>query len=159
MQPCASDARLRTHPPAAQGQFVCEYVGEVIRREEARRREKEYEKLGLYYLHDVHGSDAQGGLDAYTIDPTKCGNVGRMFNHSCEPSVTTIEFAMQYDREQAGDAATQFPKVPRVCFFALKDIEPWEELTLDYSPGRSGAELKKTIPCCCGTNSCKGWIF
>lgn len=131
----------------------------MIHRDEARKREKEYERMGLYYLHDVHGSDTQGGVESFTIDPTKCGNVGRMFNHSCEPNLTTIEFPMQYDRDRVPGEALPFPKVPRVCFFALRDIEPWEELLLDYSPGRTGADLRQTIRCCCGAKRCKGFIF
>lgn len=142
---------------------MCEYVGQVIRRDEAKKREKEYDRMGLFYLHDVHGSETQGGQEAFTIDPTKVGNVGRMFNHSCDPNLTTIEFPMAVPAGEGGagggGARLQFPRVPRVCFFAARDVEAWEELTLDYSPGRAGDSLKKAVPCRCGTPACKGWLF
>jgi len=88
--------------------LVCEYVGEVIRRDEARRREKRYSELGLYYLHDVMGSKAAGGEDCFTIDPTQYGNVARCTNHSCVPNLSTHELPV------ARKAQPDLPRVPRV---------------------------------------------
>ena len=36
-------------------QLVCEYIGELVTRELAQKREKTYAALGLFYLHDIHG--------------------------------------------------------------------------------------------------------
>jgi len=77
-------------PPISflQGGLVCEYVGEIITRREATRRERSYSQLGLFYLHDIHGKGRSAKEDnMYTIDPTIYGNVARMLNHSCEPNV------------------------------------------------------------------------
>ena len=47
-------------------------------------------------------------------------------------------------------------RLPRVAFFALRDIEPHEELCYDYGyadvPG-------KTMPCFCGARNCKRLLY
>ena len=48
---------------------------------------------------------------------------------------------------------------PRLAFFACKDIKKGEQLTIDYSPGREGEELRMTVKCACKEQSCKGWLF
>lgn len=137
-------------------QFVAEYVGEVIRRDEAKRREKNYASLGMYYLHDVKGAKELGGEDGFTIDPTHYGNLGRCLNHNCVPNLTTCEIPVA---RAPGDGQSM-PRVPRVGFFALRDISAGEELSIDYSPGRSGDQLKKVLRCRCDAGAaCKGWCF
>ncbi len=140
-------------------QFVCEYVGEVIRRDDAKRREKNYAGLGLFYLHDVHGAKELGGEDSFTIDPTRYGNLARCLNHCCSPNLTTCEIPVARAPRALSDAPG-LPRVPRVGFFALRDISAGEELTIDYSPGRTGDELKKVLRCRCSAGQdCKGWLF
>jgi SET domain-containing protein len=52
------------------------------------------------------------------------------------------------------------PNVPRVGFFARRDIFIGEELSIDYSPNsKLGEGLLKMIKCECGSNKCKGWLF
>jgi SET domain-containing protein len=53
------------------------------------------------------------------------------------------------------------PTVPRVGFFALRDIQAGEELSIDYSPNhkKSDSQLKKVVKCYCGVKKCKGWLF
>lgn len=41
---------VRTTAPIPQGGFVCEYTGEVVRTDEARRRYAEYDRTGDNYL-------------------------------------------------------------------------------------------------------------
>ena len=65
------------------GQFVLEYVGELVELEAAKVREREYSRLGQFYLHDVRGEDGQ---TSYVIDPMKYGNVGRMCVRTFERS-------------------------------------------------------------------------
>ena len=47
-------------------------------------------------------------------------------------------------------------RLPRIAFFATRDIEPFEELCYDYGyadvPG-------KTMPCLCGAKKCKKLLY
>ena len=78
-------------------------------------------------------------------------------NHSCSPNLTTIEFPVTVGPETR--ETSLFPRIPRIGFFAARDIEEGQQLTLDYSPGRTGEQLKKVLKCCCGLKNCKGWLF
>ncbi len=61
-------------------EFVIEYVGETIRQSLADNREKCYNKQGI-------GSSYMFRIDSDTIvDATKCGNLSRFINHSCDVS-------------------------------------------------------------------------
>lgn len=79
-----------------------------------------------------------------------------MLNHSCDPNVTTLEVTVTRDNNAEADA---IPRVPRVGFFAIRDVEANEELCIDYSPGRHGDKLQRVIKCFCGSPQCKGWLF
>ncbi|EEH51398.1 set domain protein [Micromonas pusilla CCMP1545] len=164
---------VRAKQKIPKGGLICEYVGEIITQKEAAKRERNYSQLGLFYLHDVHTnyrSKRKSPIDRsnkivismqykeYTIDATMCGNVARMLNHNCEPNVTTLEVAVVRDPALSGDAA-RVPKLPRVGFFATRDIEANEELCIDYSPGRRGDDLQEVMECFCGSRKCKGWLF
>ncbi len=66
--------------PIAEGEMVIEYVGQVVRQTLADRREKHYEATGI-------GSSYLFRIDHDTIiDATKCGNLARFINHSCNVS-------------------------------------------------------------------------
>ena len=144
---------IRALEPIKKGALICEYSGEVITGEEATLREHSYSQLGLYYLHDVQGKFRES---KYTIDPTMYGNVARMLNHSCDPNVTTLEINLPKETNAMGDG---LPKVPRLVLFAKRDIKAEEEMCIDYSPGRTGDDLKKVMRCFCKTPVCKGWLF
>ncbi|RNA09701.1 histone-lysine N-methyltransferase SETD1B isoform X2 [Brachionus plicatilis] len=59
-------------------EFVIEYVGETIRQSVADHREKCYNAQGI-------GSSYMFRIDQDTIvDATKCGNLSRFINHSCD---------------------------------------------------------------------------
>lgn len=61
-------------------EFVIEYVGEVIRQSVADLREVRYNAQGI-------GSSYMFRIDQDTIvDATKCGNLSRFINHSCDVS-------------------------------------------------------------------------
>ena len=71
----------------------------------------------------------------------------RFLNHSCEPN---CEFDFDAIKKTRGGRP---PKIPPVFLFAIQDIEPGEQLTIDYNWPASHA-----IPCECGTASCRGWV-
>ena len=66
--------------PIAADEMIIEYVGERIRPLVADIREKKYEECGIgsSYLFRVDGE--------CIVDATKCGNVARFINHSCNVS-------------------------------------------------------------------------
>lgn len=63
--------------PIAADEMVIEYVGQMIRPIVADLRETKYEAIGI-------GSSYLFRIDMETIiDATKCGNLARFINHSC----------------------------------------------------------------------------
>ncbi|CAJ0957219.1 unnamed protein product [Ranitomeya imitator] len=97
---------LCTQESVPSGRFVCEYAGEVLGPEEARRRIKEH-------LHSGHV------LETF-VDPTYVGNIGRFLNHSCQPNLVMVPVRTH-------------SMVPRLALFAARDIQAGEELCYDYS--------------------------
>jgi hypothetical protein len=125
------------------GTFVCEYVGEVITTDEAERRGVEYDKSGFSTLFDLD----EAGVDTceYTIDATyRCG-VARFLNHSCSPNM--VQTSVWVD--------TASLSLPRIAFYATRDIEPLEELSFDYKY----EEGKGTLECHCGSPNCRKWLY
>ena len=65
-------------------EMVIEYVGQVVRPVISDVREKRYEKQGI-------GSSYLFRIDQdYVVDATKCGNLARFINHSCDVSIFQI---------------------------------------------------------------------
>ncbi len=67
--------------PIAADEMVIEYVGQMVRPSVADLRETKYEAIGI-------GSSYLFRIDMETIiDATKCGNLARFINHSCNVSI------------------------------------------------------------------------
>lgn len=78
------------------------------------------------------------------IDGAQGGNSARWVNHSFEPNC---------EAEQQGS---------RVFFHALRDIEPGEELFIDYRlcvEGRMTLALKERYACRCDAARCRGTML
>jgi SET domain-containing protein len=104
---------------------IAEYGGERISRHEVARRLKNQRRLYIC------------GIDSYwAIDGSRGGNGTQFINHSCEPNC--------YSKVIHG----------HILIFALRDIEPGEEILLDY--GESYHSNRKR--CSCGARSCRGRI-
>lgn len=72
--------------PIAADEMVIEYVGQMVRPIVADLRETKYEATGI-------GSSYLFRIDLDTIiDATKCGNLARFINHSCNVSVFLIYY-------------------------------------------------------------------
>lgn len=70
--------------PIAADEMVIEYVGQMIRPVVADLRETKYEAIGI-------GSSYLFRIDVETIiDATKCGNLARFINHSCNVSIISL---------------------------------------------------------------------
>jgi SET domain-containing protein len=103
---------------------IAEYTGERIPDLEAQRRAHRA-KLRIC---DVDG--------AWSIDGSRGGNGTHYINHSCEPNA--------YVRTIYG----------HVVFFALRDVYPGEEITVDYEQTLHPDSKR----CYCGARSCRGRI-
>lgn len=65
------------------GEFIMEYVGEVVDPKDFKRRAKEYSKdKNRHYYFMALKSDQ-------IIDATMKGNISRFINHSCDPNAET----------------------------------------------------------------------
>lgn len=60
------------------------------------------------------------------IDPTFIGNIGRYLNHSCDPNTHVVPVRIN-------------SVVPVAAMFALRDVQPGEELVYDYGSVREAA--------------------
>jgi len=77
---CIHDWGLFAAEPIAADEMVIEYVGQTIRPYLADIRERKYEASGI-------GSSYLFRIDLENIiDATKCGNLSRFINHSCNVS-------------------------------------------------------------------------
>lgn len=141
---------VKTEKIILRGEYVCEYVGEVITSAEADRRGKVYDSQGRTYLFDLDYTE--DGQAAYTVDAAHYGNVARFINHSCKPNLQVWPmWSNNLD-----------PLLHRLAFFALDRIEAGEELSFNYIQNDieyynvSHSERK---PCHCGSKNCKKWLF
>ena len=104
---------------------IAELEGERVSRVEAARRMR-----GKRRLH-ICATDSYWGIDG-----SRGGNGSQFVNHSCRPN--------SFVRIISG----------HVIFFALRDIEPGEEITLDYVESYH----PDTYRCRCGVEGCRGTI-
>ncbi|XP_070541965.1 histone-lysine N-methyltransferase ASH1L-like isoform X2 [Ptychodera flava] len=118
-----------------QGQFILEYIGEVVSENEFWSR-----ALANYQNHRHHYCL---NLDSGTvIDGYRMGCEGRFVNHSCEPNCEMQKWSVN--------------GVYRIGLFALKDIPAGEELTYDYNFHAFNLETQQE--CRCGSETCRGFI-
>ncbi len=68
----------------------------------------------------------------------------RYLNHSCHPNCALVE--MEIEREDGTSSLEMWLEVQA-------DIEPHEQMTIDYAWPASAA-----IPCQCGSADCRKWI-
>ncbi|WVZ64377.1 hypothetical protein U9M48_013900 [Paspalum notatum var. saurae] len=116
------------------GEFVIEYVGEVIDDRTCEERLWTMKRLSdtNFYLCEVSSN--------MVIDATNKGNRSRFINHSCEPNTEMQKWTV--------DGET------RVGIFAVRDIKIGEELTYDYKFVQFG----EAQDCHCGSSKCRKMI-
>ena len=124
------------------GTPVMEYVGEVVRRPVADRRERAaLDASGpnpSTYMFALDERDA----DSRVVDAARKGNLARFANHSCAPNCETKSVVLQNER--------------RVVLFTTRDVKRGEELTYDYQFAPECPE--RETPCACGAAACRGVI-
>ncbi|MFN7141924.1 MAG: SET domain-containing protein [Limisphaerales bacterium] len=109
----------------SRGTRIIEYVGEKIDKAESAKR-CEAENYYIFTLDDD-----------WDIDGDKDWNPAKYINHSCEPNAES----------QIVDG--------HIWIFAIDDIEPGEEVTMNY--GYDLENYKEHI-CRCGAPSCLGYM-
>ncbi|KAM8884471.1 histone-lysine N-methyltransferase ASH1L isoform 1-T1 [Synchiropus picturatus] len=126
---------IRTKEPLRSGQFIIEYLGEVVSEHEFRSRMMEQ-----YFSHSGHYClNLDSGM---VIDSYRMGNEARFINHSCEPNCEMQKWSVN--------------GVYRIGLFALKEISSGTELTYDYNFHSFNTEEQQV--CKCGSESCRGII-
>ncbi|XP_074207978.1 histone-lysine N-methyltransferase NSD2 isoform X1 [Camelus bactrianus] len=117
------------------GEFVIEYVGELIDEEEcmARIRRAHENDITHFYMLTIDKDRI--------IDAGPKGNYSRFMNHSCQPNCETLKWTVNGDT--------------RVGLFAVCDIPAGTELTFNYNLDCLGNE--KTV-CRCGASNCSGFL-
>ncbi|XP_068625443.1 histone-lysine N-methyltransferase, H3 lysine-36 specific-like [Battus philenor] len=126
---------LKTLEDIKAGQFVIEYVGELIDEEEFKRR-----MLRKYEIRDENYYFLTLDKERM-IDAGPKGNLARFMNHCCEPNCETQKWTV------LGDV--------RVGLFAKRDIPANSEVTFNYNLQCAGIEKKR---CLCGAKRCSGYI-
>ncbi|PSN52923.1 hypothetical protein C0J52_03017 [Blattella germanica] len=120
--------------PIAADEMVIEYVGQMIRPVVADLRERHYEAKGI-------GSSYLFRIDLDTIiDATKCGNLARFINHSCNPNCYAKIITIEGQK--------------KIVIYSKQQISVNEEITYDY---KFPIEDEK-IPCLCGNAQCRGTL-
>lgn len=126
---------VKTKHHIEKGTYIMEYVGEIV------DERKFKERMDTDYKGNKHDYCLQ--LDKnLIIDAYRMGNDCRFVNHSCEPNCEMQKWSVN--------------GLSRMALFALRDIQPEEELTFDY----------KFLPfnpnsvqvCKCGSENCLGHI-
>ncbi|KAH8266442.1 hypothetical protein KR026_003644 [Drosophila bipectinata] len=120
--------------PIAADEMVIEYVGQMIRPVVADLRESKYEAIGI-------GSSYLFRIDMETIiDATKCGNLARFINHSCNPNCYAKVITIESEK--------------KIVIYSKQPIGINEEITYDY---KFPLEDEK-IPCLCAAQGCRGTL-
>lgn len=126
---------LRSKSDIKKGEFVNEYVGEMIDEEEchARIRYAQEHDISNFYMLTLDKDRV--------IDAGPKGNFARFMNHCCQPNCETQKWTVNGDT--------------RVGLFALCDVKAGTELTFNYNLECLGNG--KTV-CKCGAPNCSGFL-
>ncbi|ODM97270.1 Histone-lysine N-methyltransferase eggless [Orchesella cincta] len=83
----------------------------------------------------------------YIMDGKREGNIGRFFNHSCDPNLFIQNVFVD----------TQDLRFPWLAFFTNKVIKAGTELCWDYN--YEVGSVAKTLTCYCGAGNCRGRLL
>lgn len=126
---------LKAKHDIREGDFVIEYVGEVLDTEMCKERlQKAHESSTTnFYMLTL-----DSGL---VIDAGQKSNRARFINHSCSPNCETQKWTVRGET--------------RIGIFACQNIAAGTELTFDYQLDCLGNERKQ---CLCGSKNCSGFL-
>ncbi|KAL6899608.1 hypothetical protein ACP4OV_006266 [Aristida adscensionis] len=145
--------------PLEKGDFVIEYVGEVIDDATCEQRLWDIKQRGdrNFYMCEISKD--------FTIDATFKGNVSRFLNHSCEPNCKLEKW--QVDGEtRVGVFASRSIKIGEpltydysVCAFRREGQMPLRGIKLPGIPGQPNKESNPECSCDCSSARAAAWIF
>ena len=142
---------VSTEKDIGQGEFIGEYVGEIVSSAQAKERLESLDESDSCYLLTFKEHTHSGTVLATNIDATFKGNMMRFVNHSCSPNLLMVPVRID-------------SIVPKVCLFACREIKAGTELCFSYF-GQRGAEVAAAgevmmgkKPCLCGTEECVGYL-
>ena len=95
-------------------------------------------------------NDIPDEAEHLVIDAEHAGNVSRFFNHSCNANIACQTVLLP----GAGSALLY-----GAAFFAQEDIPAMTELRWDYNAGLSGDAPEGSVPCLCGSATCRTWLY
>lgn len=126
---------IRTREPIKAGEFILEYVGEIVSEQEFRHR------MAERYRNDEHHYclNLDSGM---VIDGYRMAGEGRFVNHACDPNCEMQKWSVN--------------GMYRVGLFSLKDIPGNTEICYDYNFHNFNNERQQE--CKCGSDQCRGFI-
>ncbi|EUD69176.1 hypothetical protein C922_00039 [Plasmodium inui San Antonio 1] len=119
------------------GELICEYVGEVLAKNEFEERleayQEESKKTDMYNWYAI-----QINRDVH-IDSKRKGNISRFVNHSCSPNSVSQKWIVR--------------GFYRIGIFAQQDIPAGEEITYNYSYNF----VFNNFECLCNSANCMNY--
>lgn len=115
------------------GEFVAEYRGEVIDRNEMKWRLSKKEEEDPMYILEISKD--------FFIDAEYVGNLSRLINHSCSPNCEVRKY-LSMGRSVGG-------------IFACRNIEIGDEVTFMYG---CGSQSTAPFRCRCGAKGCSLFV-
>ncbi|KAH7287198.1 hypothetical protein KP509_32G043200 [Ceratopteris richardii] len=154
---------LRSWDTIPAGGFICEYVGNVVQDPQTLTTRDFVLDLSRVPKNIPAWGDVSKLLDRHSVkaisnaprpdlivDSSQMGNAARFINHSCSPNVLVQCVLRDY----------QDTKQPHVMLFAMDNIPPFRELTIDY--GSHPPSLNYEVferECLCKSVECKGTFY
>ncbi|XP_035989894.1 N-lysine methyltransferase KMT5A-A-like, partial [Fundulus heteroclitus] len=118
--------------PFKKGDFVVEYRGELINYEESQRRRRLYHSACAVFMFDFLWQERWWCIDASRED----NSLGRLVNDDHKNPSCTMKKILVDGK-------------PHLCLFAVKDINPGEEITYNYGgtdwPWREKASKESSV--------------
>ncbi|KAI5068702.1 hypothetical protein GOP47_0017047 [Adiantum capillus-veneris] len=154
---------LRSWDTIPAGSFICEYSGKLVQTPQFLQTRDFVLDFRRLPRNNPFWGDVSSFLDSQAaqvtssiprpeliIDSSQTGNAARFINHSCSPNVLVQCVFRDY----------QDTKRPHVMLFAMDNIPPFRELTIDY--GSEPPSPHYQVPgkqCLCKSEECKGTFY